>query len=404
MAATLDRKIFGALFFSLLATITGVGIVVPLLPVYASHSGASGFYIGLIFGAFSLSRTLLLPFFGRVSDRKGRKPFIVAGLICYALVSVAFILYNSVPHLIIARFVQGIASAMIMPVIQAYVGDITPEGREGFVMGLFNMSLFFGLSLGPVIGGVINDRFNMQTAFSCMGLLAVVGAGLSYWLLPSTGQETVVRRKRPPLNWRAIIGDRVIIGLCVYRFVYTVGIGIIWGFVPVLADQDLGLSSSRIGALVMVAVLFSGLVQTPMGFMADRSSRKVMAVFGGIVAGLALLSYQWAGSFNALLASGIAFGLGGGIAMPAVMAVAVQKGQQTESMGSVMGLLTLAHSAGMLAGAVLAGAMMDWFHLRVAFTIGGALTGIGVVFFCVCLAGASVDARKHPPLPTPIVE
>ena len=404
LAATLDKKIFGALFFSLLATITGVGLVVPLLPVYASHSGASGFFIGLIFGAFSLSRTVLLPYFGRLSDRKGRKPFIVAGLLCYALVSVAFILFSSVPHLIVIRFFQGIASAMVMPVIQAYVGDITPQGREGFVMGLFNMSLFFGLSLGPVIGGVINDRFNMSTAFFCMGLLAVVGAGLSYGLLPSTKQEAVLRRKRPPLKWRAIIGDRIIIGLFAYRFVYTAGIGIIWGFLPVLADQDLGLSSSRIGILVMVGVLVSGLVQTPMGFMADRFSRKAMAVFGGSVVGLALLSYQWASSFNALLASGIAFGLGGGIAMPAVMAVAVQKGQQSESMGSVMGLLTVAHSLGMLFGAVLAGVMMDWFQLRGAFAIGAALTGAGMVFFWACLAGASVDARKPPPLQTPIVE
>ena len=116
MSTTLDKKIFGTLFFSLLATITGVGIVVPLLPVYARHLGASGLYIGLIFGAFSISRTFLLPVFGRWSDRKGRKPFILAGLLAYALVSVAFILFTQVNHMIIIRFFQGMASAMIRPV------------------------------------------------------------------------------------------------------------------------------------------------------------------------------------------------------------------------------------------------------------------------------------------------
>ena len=93
---TTDRKIFGTLFFSIFAAVTGVGIVVPLLPVYANSLGASGLYIGLIFGAFSLSRTFFLPFFGRKSDQKGRKPFIVTGLLSYAVISVAFILSTGV--------------------------------------------------------------------------------------------------------------------------------------------------------------------------------------------------------------------------------------------------------------------------------------------------------------------
>jgi len=64
---------------------TGVGIVVPFLPVYAYDLGlgASGIYISLIFGAFSLSRSVFLPYFGRCSDRRGRKPFIVSGLFVF---------------------------------------------------------------------------------------------------------------------------------------------------------------------------------------------------------------------------------------------------------------------------------------------------------------------------------
>ena len=162
--------------------------------------------------------------------------------------------------------------------------------------------------------------------------------------------------------------------------------------------------SSRIGVLVMTGVLVSGLVQTPMGYLADRFSRKAMAVIGGSMAAVAVFSYQWAGSFHHLLAAGIAFGLGGGIAMPAIMAVAVQKGHDTDSMGSVMGFLTMAHSLGMLAGAVLAGVMMDWFDLRGAFGIGAATIGIGMILFCGALAGTRVDARKQPQLQPPMIE
>ncbi len=394
MTATVNKKIFGTLFFSLLATITGVGIVVPLLPVYARHEGASGLYIGLIFGAFSISRTILLPLFGRLSDRKGRRPFILIGLVSYALVSVAFIFFNKVPHLIIIRFFQGIASAMIMPVIQAYVGDITPAGREGFVMGLFNMSLFFGLSLGPVAGGVINDHFSLQAAFVAMGILALIGAALSYWLLPSTKDEAAFREGRPPLAWRAIIADRVILGLFSFRLVYTASIGVIWGFVPVLADTALALSSSQIGILVMLGVLVSGVIQTPAGYLADRLSRKAMVLSGGVVAGGAVLSFQWAHSYPEMLAASVVFGLGGGIAMPALMAVAVLKGHQTDSMGTVMAVLTVAHSLGMLIGALLAGMMMDWFHLRFAFTMGFWFLLAGLGAFCFFVADEAIDARR----------
>jgi MFS family permease len=384
-------RIFGTLFFSLLATITGVGIVVPLLPVYARHEGAGGLYIGLIFGAFSLSRTFLLPLFGRWSDRKGRKPFILIGLFSYALVSVAFILFTRVTDLIVIRFFQGIASAMIMPVIQAYVGDITPKGHEGFVMGLFNMSLFFGLSIGPVAGGMINDHFSLRAAFVSMGALALVGAISSYLLLPATRDEAVLRQGRPPLAWRSIIADRVIVGLFIFRLVYTASIGVIWGFVPVLADSAFHVSSSRIGVLVMLGVLVSGLVQTPMGYLADRFNRKAMVLVGGAVAGLAVLSFQWAQGYTHLLIAAVAFGLGGGIAMPALMAMAVLKGHQTESMGTVMAVLTVGHSLGMLIGALAAGLAMDWWQLRVAFSFGFWFMLIGMTCFSLCLYGARVD-------------
>ena len=122
-----DKKILATLFFSVFVNVTGVGIVVPLLPIYAHDLGASGFYIGLIFGAFSLSRTVLMPYFGRLSDQKGRKPFIVLGLLGYALISIAFIYSRNVTTLIGIRLFHGVASATLMPVIQAYVGDITPK-------------------------------------------------------------------------------------------------------------------------------------------------------------------------------------------------------------------------------------------------------------------------------------
>jgi DHA1 family multidrug resistance protein-like MFS transporter len=90
----------------------------------------------------------------------------------------------------------------------------------------------------------------------------------------------------------------------------------------------------------------------------------------------------------------MAFGLGGGISMPAVMAVSVNKGQQNDSMGSVISLLTMAHSLGMMFGALLAGLMMDWFELRGAFELGAAWMVAGVAGFALFAGRASLDHKN----------
>ena len=397
----IDKKIFGTLFFSIFGTVTGVGIVVPLLPVYAHNLGASGIYIGLIFGSFSLSRTFLLPYFGRYSDKKGRKPFIVVGLFAYTLVSLTFILANNVESLIGIRFVQGIASAMIMPAVQAYVGDITPAGREGFTMGLFNMSMFLGLSIGPLIGGIIHDRFSLDTSFAAMGFLALAGFLLSLFLLPPTKSEPVVNRGTEPLEWKRLLYDRDMAGLFLFRLAYAACIGVIWSFLPVLADTEFSLSSSSIGILVMIGVFFSGMLHVPMGFLADRVNRKMMVIIGGLIISYAIFSFEWADSFNDLVVASLFFGLGGGVSTPALMALAVLKGNATEAMGSVMGLLAMAHSLGMLTGSLLAGLMMDIFRLRQAFPSGGVIMILCVGLFIACtyhkkVAPAQADSRTGP--------
>ncbi len=380
----LDKKIFSILFFSLFGTVTGVGIVVPLLPIYAHDLGASGLYIALIFGSFSLSRTLLLTYFGRQSDKRGRKPFIILGLFAYTLVSLAFTLANNVEALISIRFFQGIASAMIMPAIQAYIGDITPDGREGFTMGLFNMSMFLGLSIGPLIGGVIHDRFSLETSFASMGFLTLAGFLLSLFLLPPTKSEKVVNKRSEPLAWKRLLHDRETAGLFLFRFAYAACIGIIWSFLPVLADTEFSLSSSTIGLLVMLGVFSSGLMQIPMGFLADRVNRKMMIVIGGLIISYAIFSFEWTNSFKDLIAASILFGIGGGVAMPPLMAMAVLKGNAIDAMGVVMGLLAMGHSLGMLLGSLLAGFMMDIFQLRYAFPSGAAVMVLCVGLFVVC--------------------
>ena len=379
----LDKKILATLFFSVFATVTGVGIVVPLLPIYAHDLGASGIYIALIFGAFSISRIIFLPYFGWLSDKKGRKPFIICGLIAYAFISLAFILSKNVTSLIVVRFFHGVASAMLIPVIQAYVADITPNGREGLTMGLHNMSMLFGLSLGPLMGGFIKDQFSLQASFFCMGFLAVLGFIWCLLLLPPKASEKRERINNGNIAERWLMLDLSMVALFVFRFAYVFCIGIIWGFVPIYANLNFSLSSTSIGVLIMMGILISGVMNIPMGLLADRMNRKMMVTAGGLIAGYAILSFGWADSFVEMVLASAIFGIGGGICMPALMAMAAWKGNKRGAMGSVMAYMTVAHSLGMLFGALLGGLMMDLFQLQMAFPVSALVMILSTGLFLI---------------------
>jgi len=383
-----EIKTFCILFFAVLTALTGVGIVVPLLPVYARDIGASGFYIGMIFGVFSIARTAFIPYFGRSSDRRGRKPFILGGLIGYAAVAVALYFTTNVTMLISIRFVQGFFSAMMMPVLQAYVGDITPDGREGLTMGIFNLATFVGLGMGPLLGGVISDHWSLQAAFASMGALALTGFFLSAFGLPPTRREKAFRHYTAPTAWRHLLRDRETLGLFTFRMAYTTCIGIIWGFLPIFADQSLHISRSAIGALIMTGVMVSGVIHVPMGYLSDHVRKPLMVATGGILASIGVLSFIWDQTLTGMLLSSGVFGLGGGIAMPALMGMAVNKGARARAMGSIMALLTLGHSIGMMTGALMAGLLMDGLQLIWAFPFGAIVMVLGVVGFWVWSGGA----------------
>ncbi len=378
-----DRKgVFITLFFAMFSTVTGVGIVVPLLPIYAHDLGATGIYVGMIFGSFSISRTLLLPFFGRLSDQKGRKPFIAMGLLSYTLISFAFIFSKNVETLIALRFIQGAASAMVMPVVQAYVGEITPEGSEGYSMGLFNLSMFLSLSLGPMMGGVIKDILSLDAAFVSMGALSCLGLLLCMVFLPPVSEEKAGITKHVVVPWAVLVKDKALISIFIFRYAYIACIGVIWSFLPLYADREFGLSGSLTGILVTLGVFVSGLLQLPMGYAADRMSRTGMIIIGGLFSAVGMLMPYFATSFSDLVIAVCIFGLGGGISMPAVMASAVLKGDEKKAMGSVMSIMTIAHSLGMLTGSMAAGLAMDFFSLRMSFPSGTLIMLAGTLVIC----------------------
>ncbi|MCX5909044.1 MAG: MFS transporter, partial [Deltaproteobacteria bacterium] len=131
--------------------VMGIGFIIPLFPLYVSKMGANNFELGLIISGFTISQFLVQPFFGGLSDRLGRKPFMIGGLACYGLVAASYILAKSLPQIFLVRLLHGFGAGMIWPAMAAYVIDQSPIERRGESMGLLSAVEMLGFAIGPFL-------------------------------------------------------------------------------------------------------------------------------------------------------------------------------------------------------------------------------------------------------------
>ena len=231
----------------------GLGIIWPLVPVYAVELGAGGFQIGLIIASFNLARTFFNPLAGHLSDRWGRKSFIAMGMLLYAVVSVLYVLAARVETLILVRLLHGLTSVLVAPIAMALVADIAPKNRIGLYLGTQNMAVMLGLGVGPVAGGVIRDYFGMHVAFYAMGGLAMltfVGVAL---FLPGDRERERHQKKQVVAPLKILLRNRIILGLFLLRFFLAAGQGTVYAFLPLLAMQ-IQITSSQVGIILGVNI------------------------------------------------------------------------------------------------------------------------------------------------------
>lgn len=373
----MQRQIFIALFIAVFAAGLGMGIVAPLLPLYAQQYGAQGFAIGLVFASFSISRTVLLPFIGMISDKRGRKVFITLGLLLLTFTSVGYVVSRSVEALIVTRMLQGIAAALVIPIVLAYMGEITLLGKEGTTMGLFNIFFFGGLATGPLLGGLVKDLAGIACSFYSMGTVALVGFFLTLFLLP---ESAVVKNiQHPEVNpLKRIFEAGPIRGIYLFRFCFAMGIGLTWSFLPIYAHDVMRLTSSHIGLAISLNILIATLLQTPCGMLADRFSKEGLVIIGGCLAAAALSLIPLTRNFLELMLVSILWGIAGGFAMPALTALAVEEGKRVGGMGTLMSIFVMCHSFGMIFGPLVAGTLAQFVDISVVFFAGGLLGLVGV--------------------------
>src|SRR5512136_3216727 len=158
------------LSFALVVVTLGFGMVIPLFPFYIERLGGGGKELGLLIAIASLTELLFGPVWGSLSDRVGRKPILMLGMLGYGLSSLLFGLSTELWMLYASRALSGVLSAATASTAMAYIGDSTSDEDRGGGMGILGAAMGLGIILGPGFGGWLGSVSLATPFFAAAGL------------------------------------------------------------------------------------------------------------------------------------------------------------------------------------------------------------------------------------------
>jgi MFS family permease len=357
--------------------VMGLGFIIPLFPVYVSQKGATNFQLGLIVSGFTISQFLVQPFFGGLSDRYGRKVFMVGGLACYGIVASLYVLAESLTQVFLIRLFHGVGAGMIWPALSAFIIDESPVERRGESIGFISAMEMLGFAAGPLVGGFLYSLGGMSLPFWGCSLLAFAGMALIWGLVqerPSPpGSEKVGFFERYGFASLRIPDIRL---LCLIGFGESFAWGLMITLLPVVAS-NLGVPPERIGWLFSSYFIFYILLQWPVGKWSDRQGRKKPIILGMSIYTLSILILSQGGDlFHFLLVLAIA-GAGLGIYSPSVR-VAVADLTSEKVRGASLGIFITTRMLGFFLGPNLSGFMADRFGKGFPFLTAAVFLGVGI--------------------------
>jgi len=328
-----------------------------LLPVLALHVGAmpggTPLLAGIAVGAYGLTQAMLQIPFGIWSDRIGRKPLIVVGLLLHVAGSMLGAVAASAPALVIARVVQGLGA--VSGPVMAFLADLTrPESRTRamFTIGMsIGVSFVISLVAGPLLAAAIG----VSGVFLLIGGLGLVALALVLFVLPA---EQPLRRRPGARGFRQVLTARL---LPHYAGIFMLHLTLTSAFIAVphvLRDLH-GIEASR-HWLVYLGVFAASIVLTvPLVVWSERNRSPGRAAFiGGLALAAALVALAIGHAhLDALLAALVLF-FGAFNFLEARLPAALTEAAGEESRGAALGVFATCQFAGAFAGGLMGGSLL----------------------------------------------
>jgi DHA1 family multidrug resistance protein-like MFS transporter len=357
-----NRRNLAIVFFTLVVVMMGFGMIIPILPFYIIEFGAGGSAMGLLMASFAIMQLIFSPIWGGLSDRIGRKPVLMIGVLGFALTQLMFGFSSAFWMLLASRVLAGILSSATLPTAMAYIGDSTTERDRGGGMGIIGAAMGVGMVLGPGIAGWM-ATYSLAAPFFFAAGLSVFALVFIFLLLPESlpvekRQQIGAKIQGPQIRelWEALFSP---LGLLLFvAFLVSFGLTnfeIVFGL---FAVETYGYGPQQVGGLLTFIGIISAVVQGGLTGPFTRRWGEVAIIKASLLgSALGFAMMVMARSFIVVLLTMGFFIISNAMLRPAVSALISRRA--TVGQGVAMGLNNSFMSLGRTFGPLWAGFVYD---------------------------------------------
>jgi len=376
------------LFLIVVIDLIGFGIIIPLLPLYAEVMDANPATVGLVMATYSLAQFVAAPFWGRTSDRVGRRPVLLVSLFGAILGYVWLGFADNIWMLFGARAVGGFMAGNISTAF-AYVADVTTRETRAKGMGMIGAAFGLGFIIGPAIGGILAGNDPLTADYQTPALAAAALSALA-WVLglaklkESLAPEVRARLAARPKSSRreqfrhalALPNVGLLIGL---SFLATLAFAGLEATFAMWTKRQFGWGPEQNGYVFAYVGILGALVQGGLiGRLNKRfgEARLIIQGAGALALGIALIPFST--NLATLLVAMTIAGYGFSIISPALNSL-ISLQVDEENQGGIMGVTRSATTMGRVAGPALAGALFGFLGMDWPYIIGAALMAVVMI-------------------------
>jgi DHA1 family tetracycline resistance protein-like MFS transporter len=377
------------IFLTVFIDLMGFGILIPILPTFASKNlGASDFEIGIVVAIFSLFQFLFNPIFGKLSDKFGRRPIILISLFMTSVSYVIFSYSTTFALLLFSRILAGLGGSNI-GVAQAYIADITPKEERSKGMGLIGAAFGLGFLFGPLIGGFLSKYSYMVAGFGAAGFSALALI-FALFFLPESIKEKKSNQKIEFRLFEVEYTKKTLthpqIGLLITLFFIIVfSMANIYGTFAILGYKHYGFSDQQNAYLfgivgIVGAIIQGGLIR----YLSKKFDDKTLILAGTLLMmiGLGMLPYGINFVGVALVATVLAIGTG--ILQPTVLS-SISKVSPEKEQGAILGINQSFASLARVLGPIWGGFSFEYLGFEFPFLTGAAFTLLTFIITAIFL-------------------
>lgn len=341
----------------------GFSLILPLLPYYAETFQASNFVTGLLVASYAAAQLVGAPLLGRLSDRYGRRPILIASIFGTFLGFLLLGFARTLAMLFAARILDGLTGGNLS-IAQAYISDVTEAKDRSKGLGMIGAAFGLGFIIGPVTGGFLSQWGYAVPAFVAAALSFANLILVYAWLPESLTPEKRARmdEKKPAVTLRALLGalGRPFTGsLLVTRFFFGLAFAIFQTIFSLYTLAKFNLSARDTGLILTYVGVLSVIVQ---GFLVGRITAKfrediVIVVCAGLMA-LSLAGWAMTPSVVGLLIVLTPTALSGGI-LNTLLSSTLTKAVAPQEIGGILGLSASVESSTRIFAPVIGGALLQ---------------------------------------------